>query len=142
MMSQSKFWGAMREPTTQMMPDEPMATQLPASWAYRRPVVATEMPPPWAAAWESQAISAQTKPVTAAMHAVLGPSWGERTTMEMGTTAEPMQMPMKLYTQPRPRPMASRMSEAQAMTSAHTHTTMREWRRIWAPVALLLMYWR
>jgi len=38
--------------------------------------------------------------------------------------------------------MALRMSEAQAMTRAHTHTTMREWRRICAPVAFLLMYWR
>jgi len=37
-------------------------------------VVAIEMPPPWAAACESQAMTAHTKPVMAAMMAVLGPS--------------------------------------------------------------------
>merc|ERR1719424_97334 len=51
-------------------------------------------------------------------------------------------MPMKLYTQPRPTPMALRMSEEQAMTRAQTQTTMRECIRICAPVAFLLMYWR
>lgn len=58
----------------------------------------------------------------------------------MGITAEPITTPMKRYTQPSERPIFMSTIARMPLSTAYTHTMMRDTNTICLPVALGLMY--
>ena len=81
-----------------------------------------------------QAMTAMTMPHHAASTAPVADASFHVMSDHRGHTAEPMQMPMNRYTQPRLKPIMLRITESTPMAKPYTTITMREIRLMSSPL--------
>merc|ERR1719201_940655 len=122
-----------------MRPDDTIATMLPTRLGSFWPMVSMVTPASGLSAFalRIQPSIAQMKPMIAAAVQTLPLALVDRMAIAHGTTAEPMMLPMAMYTQPRPRPSWLSSTEREPMKMAKRQAKKRDMRTRITPSVVL-----